>query len=146
MYALKRDFPHLSFSLNGGVQSCQSGAAAMQLAPLEGASLTGVMIGRAAYNAPWACLADADRTVFGQPSNMASSRQQVLHACFQIACAPDLSLFPPDLCPNGLRVFQQPFPANVRAPASRPLPLERSGHCDWATHGQISTAAAAPSQ
>jgi hypothetical protein len=36
------------------------------------------MIGRAAYNDPWGCLADADRSVFGAEANPASSRRQVL--------------------------------------------------------------------
>lgn len=100
VFALKRDFPHLSFSLNGGVQSCQSGAAALQLAPLEGAALTGVMIGRAAYNAPWACLADADRAVFGQASNTASSRQQVLSPARigRVALVQSLSKETPSRC------------------------------------------------
>ena len=77
VYALKRDFPHLSFSLNGGVLSSPAAAGAMQLAPLEGVSLTGVMIGRAAYHNTWGCLADADRCVFGAQANAAASRQQV---------------------------------------------------------------------
>ena len=92
MFALKRDFPHLSFSLNGGVQSCESGAAALQLAPLEGAALSGVMIGRAAYNAPWACLADADRAIFSQATNAASSRQQVHPGCSSCAVQRDVLL------------------------------------------------------
>lgn len=76
MYALKRDFPHLKFSLNGVVESCHEAAAINDYAH-EGAQTHGVMIGRAAYNYPWLCLADADQSVFGAESNAASSRRQV---------------------------------------------------------------------
>ncbi|GAB4818729.1 hypothetical protein N2152v2_005775 [Parachlorella kessleri] len=48
-------------------------------ATVEG-GITGVMIGRAAYNTPWEALADADRAVFGADSNPATSRRQVLEA------------------------------------------------------------------
>jgi hypothetical protein len=44
--------------------------------------IEGVMIGRAAYNDPWGCLGDADRAVFGEPSNACSSRREVL-ACLE---------------------------------------------------------------
>lgn len=136
VYALKRDFPHLDFSLNGGVQSAADAAAAIAYSPdwsapdgpgpaaeaagddhamaeastcsghaataADGGSssnghaageaaavgngascsgaapprIYGVMIGRAAYNDPWGCLADADRAVFGADSNPAISRRQ----------------------------------------------------------------------
>ena len=36
------------------------------------------MIGRAAYKAPWQTLSDADRCIFGEASNPATSRRQVL--------------------------------------------------------------------
>lgn len=45
---------------------------------MAGQHIFGVMIGRAAYNTPWHCLADADRAVFGAASNPATSRRQVL--------------------------------------------------------------------
>lgn len=137
VWALKRDFPHLEFSLNGGVQSLQEAAAALRLAnqsptgaaepaaPSNGAAagaasgaedgaaaagaaeaangaaangaataggaapgwaaaaagleggITGVMIGRAAYNVPWDTLGDADRAIFGAEANPAASRRQV---------------------------------------------------------------------
>lgn len=76
MYALKRDFPHLVFSLNGGLDSCHQAAAALQHST-DGASIHGVMIGRAAYNHPWGCLADADIAVFGAETNAATSRREV---------------------------------------------------------------------
>lgn len=75
VYALKRDFPSLDFSLNGVVDSCHE-AAAVNGFSHEGAQTHGVMIGRAAYHYPWQCLADADRSVFGQ-ENHAISRRQV---------------------------------------------------------------------
>lgn len=48
-WALKRDFPHLSFSLNGGVQNALEAAAAINLdvAGLGPGAIEGVMIGRA---------------------------------------------------------------------------------------------------
>lgn len=76
MWALNRDFPHLEFSLNGGLDSCHQAAAALQHS-VDGASIHGVMIGRAAYNHPWACLADADIAVFGAETNAATSRREV---------------------------------------------------------------------
>lgn len=79
VYALKRDFPHLDFSLNGGLGSCHQAAAALRHCAPDGggAAIHGVMIGRAAYNHPWGCLADADVAVFGADRNAALSRRQV---------------------------------------------------------------------
>ena len=76
MWALKRDFPELEFSLNGVVQDCHEAAAALQHSQ-EGAQVHGVMIGRAAYHGPWACLGNADRAVFGAAVNAASNRREV---------------------------------------------------------------------
>ena len=76
MYALKRDFPQLDFSLNGVVSGCHEAAAIIDHAE-DGAQAHGVMIGRAAYQCPWLCLADADRAVFGAEANAATSRRQV---------------------------------------------------------------------
>ena len=81
MYALKRDFPELQFSLNGVVDSCHE-AAAVNSFSHDGAQTHGVMIGRAAYHYPWHCLSDADRSVFGV-DNAAASRRQV-------SCSPAL--------------------------------------------------------
>ncbi len=77
VWALQRDFPEALFSLNGGIESCHQAAAALQYG-LADQHIFGVMIGRAAYNTPWHCLADADRAVFGADSNPATSRRQVL--------------------------------------------------------------------
>lgn len=88
VFALKRDFPHLEFSLNGGLGSSQQAAAALQHS-VDGASIHGVMIGRAAYNHPWACLADADVAVFGAAENAATSRREVPHGSL-LAVLPDV--------------------------------------------------------
>ncbi|EFN54753.1 hypothetical protein CHLNCDRAFT_23819 [Chlorella variabilis] len=73
VWALKRDFPHLEFSLNGGVLTLEEVASALAL------GIMGVMVGRAAYNMPWDALGDADRAIFGAEANAATSRRQVLH-------------------------------------------------------------------
>ena len=80
VWALKRDFPELEFSLNGVVQDCHEAAAALQHEE-AGARLHGVMIGRAAYHGPWACLGNADRAVFGAASNAAANRREVGIVC-----------------------------------------------------------------
>ena len=77
MWALKRDFPGLEFSLNGVVQDCHEAAAALEHEE-AGARIAGVMIGRAAYHGPWACLGNADRAVFSAPSNAATNRREVM--------------------------------------------------------------------
>lgn len=56
----------------------QAAEAISHEAPTQGgARIHGVMVGRAAYNNPWHCLADADRVVFGEPANAAASRREV---------------------------------------------------------------------
>ncbi|MGR3454956.1 tRNA dihydrouridine(20/20a) synthase DusA [Pseudooceanicola sp.] len=56
---MKRAFPQMHVSINGGVASLA------QAKELLGQGLDGVMIGRAAYHAPTDILAAADREVFG---------------------------------------------------------------------------------
>ncbi|PWV58919.1 tRNA-U16,U17-dihydrouridine synthase [Plasticicumulans acidivorans] len=58
--ALKRDFPALSISLNGGVHTLDEACTHLQWAD-------GVMIGRAAYENPW-LLAAADARIYGEAS------------------------------------------------------------------------------
>ena len=58
VHQLKRDFPDLSISLNGGVKTIADAKA------LIDAGLDGVMIGRAAYQDPY-CLAEADAMIYG---------------------------------------------------------------------------------
>ena len=59
---LKRERPHLSVSINGGIASLDEAEA--HLEPAEGVQLDGVMLGRAAYHEP-AILGQADRRLFG---------------------------------------------------------------------------------
>jgi tRNA-dihydrouridine synthase A len=69
VHRLKRDFPHLTIAINGGITSLD--AAAEQLAHLDG-----VMIGREAYQNPW-MLAEADRRIFGEDGPARSRRDVV---------------------------------------------------------------------
>ncbi|SFS52022.1 tRNA dihydrouridine(20/20a) synthase DusA [Brevundimonas viscosa] len=59
---LKRERPHLSISLNGGVASLAEAEAHLDAA--DAVQLDGVMLGRAAYHEP-AILGQADRRLFG---------------------------------------------------------------------------------
>jgi tRNA-dihydrouridine synthase A len=59
---LKRERPHLSVSLNGGIASLDEAEA--HLEAQDGVRLDGVMIGRAAYHEP-AILGEADRRLYG---------------------------------------------------------------------------------
>ncbi|MBV0911869.1 tRNA dihydrouridine(20/20a) synthase DusA [Anianabacter salinae] len=62
VHAMKREFPGLHLSINGGIASL--GAAEDQLA----AGMDGVMIGRVAYQQPADILLNADRRIFGEAS------------------------------------------------------------------------------
>ena len=71
VYQLKRDYPHLTIVLNGGIQTiseCEN--------HLE--NVDGVMIGREAYHNPW-MLAQIDSTLFGGV-DPAQNRDQVIEA------------------------------------------------------------------
>jgi tRNA-dihydrouridine synthase A len=57
VYRLKKDFPHLTVIINGGIKSMAESQQHLQ-------HVDGVMIGREAYQNPW-MLADADATIFG---------------------------------------------------------------------------------
>ncbi len=59
---LKRERPHLSISINGGITSLD--AAEAHLDDSDGVQLDGVMLGRAAYHEP-AILGQADRRLYG---------------------------------------------------------------------------------
>jgi tRNA-dihydrouridine synthase A len=63
---LKRERPHLSISINGGVASLDEAEA--HLRAHDGVQLDGVMLGRAAYHEP-AILGQADRRLFGAASD-----------------------------------------------------------------------------
>ncbi len=59
VHAMKRAFPDLHISINGGIASLADAQAQLD------AGMDGVMIGRAAYHAPSGILLDADRVIFG---------------------------------------------------------------------------------
>ena len=61
VYAMKRQFPGMHLSVNGGVGSLAD--ARQHLA----VGMDGVMIGRAAYHSPAEILLDADDVIFGDP-------------------------------------------------------------------------------
>jgi tRNA-dihydrouridine synthase A len=60
---LKRERPHLSISINGGIASLDEAEA--HLDDADGAALDGVMLGRAAYHEP-ALLGQVDRRLYGE--------------------------------------------------------------------------------
>ncbi|WP_420722672.1 tRNA dihydrouridine(20/20a) synthase DusA [Hwanghaeella sp. LZ110] len=70
VHQVKRDFPSLSISLNGGIQSLDD--AVVHLSDLDG-----VMIGRAAYQDPY-CLAQADAVIFGDAPGQQKSRHDIV--------------------------------------------------------------------
>ncbi len=70
-YKLKRDFPKLTVILNGGVKTLAE-------VPQHLAHLDGLMIGRAAYDAPYAFFADADRVIFGETHDTPSENEIAL--------------------------------------------------------------------
>lgn len=63
-HQLKRDFPHLTIAVNGGVTTSEQ--VAQQLGQVDG-----VMIGREAYHNPW-WLAGWDAEFFGEPASEAA--------------------------------------------------------------------------
>ena len=86
VWALKRDFPHLEFSLNGGVLTLAEASAALRLPHHDApGGLTGVMVGRAAYHDPWRLLGNADVAVWGAEANPHNSRREVLRAYAEYA-------------------------------------------------------------
>ncbi len=69
VHRIKRDFPHLTIILNGGLTTLEQSA--MQLQQVDG-----VMIGRAVYDNPW-LLAAADRQIFGTDRPTPHRRQVI---------------------------------------------------------------------
>ncbi|MGR3572531.1 tRNA dihydrouridine(20/20a) synthase DusA [Brevirhabdus sp.] len=69
---MKRAFPQLHLSVNGGITDLAQARAFLDC------GMDGVMIGRAAYHAPCDILLDADRVVFGQGKGR--SADQVVEA------------------------------------------------------------------
>jgi tRNA-dihydrouridine synthase A len=69
VHRLRRDFPALTFVLNGGVAGGDAIAAHLE-------ALDGVMVGRAAYHDPYA-MADWDRRFFDAAAPVAAGREAV---------------------------------------------------------------------
>jgi tRNA-U16,U17-dihydrouridine synthase len=69
VYQLKKDFPHLTLAINGGVKSLEQ--AEQHLAHLDG-----VMVGRQAYQSPF-MLAEVDQRLFGKTTPRITRRQAV---------------------------------------------------------------------
>jgi tRNA-dihydrouridine synthase A len=59
VHQLKREFPHLTIAINGGITTNAQIAAQLQ-------SVDGVMVGREAYHNPW-LMNDWDATFYGEP-------------------------------------------------------------------------------
>ena len=68
---MREAFPDLLLSINGGVASLDEAVALLD----EG--FDGVMIGRAAYHAPWDIFADADRRIWGGNRSAVSAGEAV---------------------------------------------------------------------
>ncbi|XP_054813079.1 uncharacterized protein LOC129313745 isoform X1 [Prosopis cineraria] len=68
-YGLLRDFPDLTFTINGGITSVG------EVNEARGAGAHGVMVGRAAYNNPWQILGHVDTAIYGEPSSGLTRRQ-----------------------------------------------------------------------
>jgi tRNA-dihydrouridine synthase A len=69
VYRLKRAYPDLDISLNGGIATVEQ--AATHLAHLDG-----VMMGRAAYQEPWRLLA-VDPLIYGAPAPFTSAKDAI---------------------------------------------------------------------
>ncbi len=63
VHAMKRSFPQLHVSINGGIDSLDAALAELAPGP-DGIALDGVMIGRAAYQRPADILLEADKRIF----------------------------------------------------------------------------------
>ena len=103
LLGLKRDFPKLDFSLNGGILTLEETLAALNYPfPSSGGSkieaaeegegatieeggqqhtegISGVMVGRAAYSNPWTLFGAADVDVWGASGNPCKSRRELLY-------------------------------------------------------------------
>jgi tRNA-dihydrouridine synthase A len=71
VYRLKREFPHLTVVINGGIQTLEE--CSQHLAQVDG-----VMVGREAYQNPW-MLAEVDSLLYGM-DNPALCRDDVIRA------------------------------------------------------------------
>jgi tRNA-dihydrouridine synthase A len=78
VHALKRDFPHLTVVINGGISTHE--AIEQELRQVDG-----VMLGRVAYHHPW-LLAEAERYCFDDDSR-SHTREDVVHGLVEYAGA-----------------------------------------------------------
>jgi tRNA-dihydrouridine synthase A len=62
VYAMRREFPQLHLSINGGISSLDEAQAHLN------AGMDGVMIGRSAYHSPTDVLLTADQVIFDDPT------------------------------------------------------------------------------
>lgn len=62
VYQLIRDYPHLQFSINGGIKTIDDVVTHLEH------GVYGVMVGRAVMDAPWKALRDVDTLIYGQPN------------------------------------------------------------------------------
>ena len=72
VHAMKRKFPHLHLSINGGITSLVEAQSHLD------AGMDGVMIGRAAYHTPADILLTADRDIFDDPAPPKAAEQVAL--------------------------------------------------------------------
>jgi len=72
VHAMKRSFPHLHLSINGGITTLAEARAHLA------AGMDGVMIGRAAYHTPAEVLLTADRDIFGDTTPPKTAEQVAL--------------------------------------------------------------------
>lgn len=72
VYRLKRDFPHLTIIINGGIESVENSLEHLR-------HLDGVMIGRAAYQQPEQ-FQQADSLIFGEPERTPLEPEAILDA------------------------------------------------------------------
>ncbi|GHA66625.1 tRNA dihydrouridine(20/20a) synthase DusA [Photobacterium aphoticum] len=73
VYQLKRDFPHLTMAINGGVKTMEEIEAHLQ-------HMDGVMVGREAYQNPY-LLAEIDQRLFGS-SDPVKKRREIVEAMY----------------------------------------------------------------
>ncbi len=69
VHAMKRAFPHLHLSINGGITTLEEAQAHLA------AGMDGVMIGRAAYHTPAQILLTADRDIYGDTTPPKTAHQ-----------------------------------------------------------------------
>ncbi|MEO7242978.1 MAG: tRNA dihydrouridine(20/20a) synthase DusA [Variovorax sp.] len=73
VHRLKADFPHLNFSINGGITTSDALREQLQF-------VDGVMLGREAYHNPW-WLSEWDAAFFGDASEQSSREQIEVRMC-----------------------------------------------------------------